>query len=81
MALPGKTEMADERKPLDELMDALETARVSLKRLRKSRNVKDHRHLRRAVKAFRKLLEGTSAEADLLRKTWIAKVEDNEKGA
>lgn len=80
MALPGKTELAEDRAPLDEVLQLLDGARDALKRFRKSPRVEDRRELKRAAKAFKKVLTGTRAEADLLLKTWTSIAENDGKG-
>lgn len=68
--------MAEERKPLDSVLSALEQAAEALKAFRKTSRVRERRSLRKSAKAFKKLLAGTNAEADLLLQTWIAVIED-----
>lgn len=80
VALPGKTELAEDRAPLDEVLQALDGARVALKRFRQSPRVEDRRELKQAAKAFKKVLSGTCAEADLLLKTWMSIAENDGNG-
>ncbi len=79
MALPGKTELAEDRAPLDEVLQALHGARGALKRFRRSPRVENRRELKRAAKSLTKVLTGTRAEADLLLKTWMSIAENDGK--
>lgn len=80
VALRGKTELAEDRAPLDEVLQLLDGARGALKRFRKSPRVQDRRELKRAAKAFKEVLTDTRAEADLLLKTWTSIAENDGKG-
>lgn len=68
--------MADERKPLDDVLGSLKQAAEALEAFRKTARVCERRSLRKSAKAPKKLLAGTNAEADLLLPTWIAVAED-----
>ncbi len=75
MALPGKTEMARDRAPLEEVLVALERARLALKSFRQTGQVRDTQRLKRSAKAFRDVLRMTRSEAEALKSTWDRTVE------
>jgi uncharacterized membrane protein len=79
--LPGKTEMKKDRAHLESAIEALETAKASMKLFRELTSVRDLPQLHKQAKALRRPLKEIRMQADDLLASWVAGVEEQKAGS